>query len=96
MGVGANDVDANDVGAKDETAAIAIGGVSSSRFERLAAFQATGSVARRDEPTKWAHALGREIADPRFHAQPLSQRRCHKGTQAAHNAKEPLRVGSHG
>ena len=28
-----------------------------SRFERLAALQATGSVARGDESTKWAHPL---------------------------------------
>lgn len=44
-------------------------GCVSSRFERSAALQAAGSVARGDESAKWTHALGREIADPRLHAQ---------------------------
>src|SRR5271165_6386241 len=52
-------------------------------FERLAAFQATGFVARGDEFTKWANPLGREIAISRGYSQRLSQRRRQKGAQTA-------------
>lgn len=67
-----------------------------SGFERLAALQATGSVARGDESTKRAHALGREIAVAWFHADRLPQRRSQESAQTADAAKKGLREGSHG
>jgi hypothetical protein len=67
-----------------------------SGFERLAALQATGSVARGDESTKRAHPLGREIPVAWFHADRLPQRRSQESAQTADAAKKGLREGSHG
>jgi len=68
----------------------------SGRFEGLAALQATASVARGDESAEWAHALGREIADPWLHAQRSSQPGSREGTQTSQIAKERLQEGNHG
>ena len=70
-------------------------GSALSRFERLAALQATGSIAGRDQAAKRAHPLRREIAISRGYSQQLSQRRSHVGTQATNTAKKRLREGSH-
>jgi hypothetical protein len=67
-----------------------------SRSERLAALQAKGSMAGRDQAAKWAHPLGREIAIARGDPQPLSHRRSQIRAQAANTAKERLQEGSHG
>jgi len=64
-------------------------------LERLAALQATGSVARGDESTKRAHPLGREIAVAWFHADRLPQRRSQESAQTTDAAKKGLREGSH-
>jgi hypothetical protein len=64
-------------------------------FERLAALQAMHAMARGDESTKWAHALGSEIAVAWFPAEQSSQRSGYVSTQTPHTAKKRLRQGSH-
>jgi hypothetical protein len=66
------------------------------RAERFAALQATGFMARRNEPAEGAHALGGEIAVVGFHPQQLPQRRRHEGTPASNTAKKGMRKGYHG
>jgi hypothetical protein len=67
----------------------------SSCSEGLAALQATGLVARRNESAKWAHPLGREVAVVWFHSQKLPERSCEEGTQAANTSKKWMRDRSH-
>jgi len=64
-------------------------------LERFAALQAKGSVARRDQSTKRAHPLRREIAVSWCYPKRLSQRRSHEGAQTTKTAKKRLREGSH-
>ena len=64
--------------------------------QRLAALQATGFMARRNEPTEGAHALGGEITVVWFHPKPLPQRRRHVGNPASDAAKKGMRKGCHG
>ena len=52
-------------------------------------------MARRDKPTKGAHALGGEIAVVRFHPEQLPQRGRHEGTPASNTAKKGVRKGCH-
>lgn len=63
--------------------------------ERLAALQTAGFMARRNKPTKGAHALGGEIAVVRFHPEQLPQRGRHEGTPASNTAKKGVRKGCH-
>lgn len=65
------------------------------RSEYLAALQATGFVARRDEPAEWAHPLDREVAVVWLHLQELPQRSCEECAQAANAGKKRMREGSH-
>lgn len=66
-----------------------------SRFERLAALQAKGSMAGRDQAAKWAHALRCEIAIVRCDSQLLPERGRQIGTKAANTAKKRMREGIH-
>jgi len=65
-------------------------------FERLAAFQATCLVARRDESTRGTNPLQGEVAIVGFHLQEFPQGSSEEGAQATHARKKWMRYGCHG
>ena len=64
-------------------------------FKYLAALQATCFEAWRDESTKWAHPLQREIAIVRFHSERLSQQSRCESSQATDTDKERMQESIH-
>src|SRR5579862_121757 len=64
-------------------------------FERPAAFQATGFVARRDESAKRAYSLCGKIAIVRFHSQEFPQRSGQESTQTTNTDKKWMRDCDH-
>jgi hypothetical protein len=52
-------------------------------------------MARRDESTKWAHSLGREVAGVRFHFKELPQRGGEEGAQTANTGSKRVREVGH-
>ena len=64
-------------------------------FKGLATLQAACFVARRDESTKRAHPLRREIAVVCFHSKDLPQRSSHKSTHAANTDNKRVKDGIH-